>query len=186
MPTFDQLPSTPRHSAPSHGTAGFTLIELMVTLAIIAILVALAAPAMNDLLQNNRIAATASAFGSAVNIARAEAVRRSTTVTLCASNDLTTPTCAGSWTDGWLAFVDGGAVGTFNAGDTKVKVWQTPVPTNTTIGAGGFTYIAFNSRGAVTNGAGPYTFCIGGTGGKLRTINLQATGRMDIKPGVCP
>ncbi|MEX1080640.1 MAG: GspH/FimT family pseudopilin, partial [Halofilum sp. (in: g-proteobacteria)] len=85
---------------------GFTLIELMVTLAIVAIVATVAVPAWSDFVRANRLAATTNEFVTAVNYTRSEAVRRNTDVSLCPSTDQTS--CVGNstdWSVGWIAFV---------------------------------------------------------------------------------
>lgn len=73
---------------------GFTLVELMVTVAVVAILAAVAVPAMTGLTNNSRLSGLTGEMVSAVQLARSEAVRRNGRVTLCATVDGTT--CANS------------------------------------------------------------------------------------------
>jgi type IV fimbrial biogenesis protein FimT len=82
------------------GSRGFTLIELMVTVAVLALLAAVAAPAMIMLLNSNRLSSTAGELTAALQLARAEAVRRSAPVTLCGSTDGVNCTNGANWT-GW-------------------------------------------------------------------------------------
>ena len=81
----------------TNGYAGFTMVELMVTLAIAAIVTAFAIPALRDFVLNNRSAAFLNEFVVAANSARAEAVKRGAPVTLCSSSNPTAqnPTCDG-------------------------------------------------------------------------------------------
>jgi len=90
--------------------AGFSLIELMVVVSIVAILAALATPSFVDLLRRNRLSAAVSALQVSLSLARSEAVKRGADarVTVAAN------TAAGVWTNGWTVFVDG--TGTANAG----------------------------------------------------------------------
>ncbi len=89
---------------------GFTLIELMVTIAILAILMALAVPSFNSLIISNRITSHANELIASLQIARSEAIRNNGRVVVCAS---ATPanaaaTCSGgpNWTNGWIVFTD--------------------------------------------------------------------------------
>lgn len=83
------------------GVAGFTLIELMVTVAVVGILAMVAVPAMTGLVNGNRLAGMTGEMTSSLQLARSEAIRRNARVTICRSTD--GATCAGG-TD-WSSWV---------------------------------------------------------------------------------
>jgi type IV fimbrial biogenesis protein FimT len=92
--------------------SGFTLIELMVTVAIAAILLGVAVPSFAEFIKNNRRAAAVNLFITDIHLARAEAAKRNQRVVICKRNPATVqPACstAADWTDGWLVFVDNSA-----------------------------------------------------------------------------
>jgi type IV fimbrial biogenesis protein FimT len=95
--------SKPRVQVVLH--CGFTLIESMVVVAIIAILAALAGPSFQDMLQKNRLTAASSALQVSLNLARSEAAKRGSDarVTVAANG------AAGNWVNGWTVFADGTA-----------------------------------------------------------------------------
>jgi type IV fimbrial biogenesis protein FimT len=86
-------------SGPSAGTPvrapGFTLVELMVTMAVVGILAAIAAPAMTSLINGNRLSGTTGELTASLQLARSEAVRRSAPVTICGTTD--GATCSADW-----------------------------------------------------------------------------------------
>ena len=103
------------------GSRGFSLIELLVTLSLVSILLFVAAPSMTDLVADSRVAETRHRVRASLALARSEAIRRSTTVTLCASVD--SQSCEGRAKQGkylWsqlLLFKDSNADRMFSTAD---------------------------------------------------------------------
>lgn len=88
---------------------GFTLLELMVTLLVMGVILGFGLPGFQQLVQNNRMTGGANDLLAALNVARSEAVKRATPVSVCASNNPTAPlpTCSGTpGMNGWVVFVD--------------------------------------------------------------------------------
>lgn len=94
--------------------SGFTLYELMVTLMIMGVILAYGVPNLRQFQLNNRMVAANNDLLGAFSMARTEAIKRKTNVTLCATAewDLNDPTCgvlndaAITWHEGWVVFVD--------------------------------------------------------------------------------
>ncbi|PZQ28968.1 MAG: type II secretion system protein GspH [Stenotrophomonas acidaminiphila] len=130
---------------------GFTLIELMVTIAVIAILSAIAAPSMVSLMNSNRLSSTAGELTAAAQLARVEAIRRNAPVRLCRSTDGTTCSNGADW-GGWAI------VGNNNLDDSEEVVRGGLFPGNVQLAgpAGGIT---FNSAGLIPS-AQVLTVCI--------------------------
>lgn len=91
-----------------HVPAGFTLFELMVTLALAAVIAAIAIPNMSVFLRNNRLTSAANDLLRSTQIARSEAIKRQQNVVLCASANpnAATPACSYSVFAGWIVFQD--------------------------------------------------------------------------------
>jgi len=96
-------------------SSGFTLLELMVVLAVAAILVTLSAPSFTRLIQTTNMSSTVNTFLADMRYARSEAIRRGGWVVMCRSNnpEAALPTCVGAtdpagngWVSGWIIFHD--------------------------------------------------------------------------------
>lgn len=86
---------------------GFTMVELLVTIAVVGIGLALAVPAFNQFIDTNRYQALSRALVADMTNARAEAIRRGVPVGVCASTDGSScSNTASNWSVGWLVFAD--------------------------------------------------------------------------------
>lgn len=102
--------------------SGFTLIELMVVLAIAVILITSAIPGFQSFIQNNRLSTTAHQFVTSINLARSEAVKRGKQVTMCKSNNSSSCTGNDGWEQGWIVFVDNNGDGQRQTGGTPEEL----------------------------------------------------------------
>jgi len=87
------------------GTNGFSLIELMITLSIAAILLVVAAPSFRDAMRRNKVSAASNALLADIAYARSEAINRGNVVSICPSSDQAT--CIGNgkaYENGWLVY----------------------------------------------------------------------------------
>lgn len=157
---------------------GFTLIELIVTLAVAAILVTAGIPSFQQFVQNNRRSAQLDALVGALQIARSQAISQRTTVGVCASsNSLTaTPTCGTDWSKGWIVFLDKNGNGAVDSGEDMVRVFpaldgdNSLTPTLT-----GGSVIDYQSSG-LSNVHGYFTLCDSRKEAYARTIIINAVG----------
>ncbi len=99
---------------------GFTLLELMTTLAVGAILVSFAVPSMQAVNANSNQAGSINDLVSAIHIARSTAVSQNTRVTVCASDDGSSCT-AGGWHTGYVVFRDVDGDQALDGEDTIIK-----------------------------------------------------------------
>jgi type IV fimbrial biogenesis protein FimT len=128
-----------------HGLRGFTLIELMVTLTLVAILSMLAVPSFNQIIQSTRLSSTTNELYTSFVQAKSEAVRRGKRVTVCASADGTT--CSGNvagWNTGWITFVDSTRTGTLSLdpGEDVIAIGQAVSESLSISGASFFSFSA--------------------------------------------
>jgi type IV fimbrial biogenesis protein FimT len=104
-------------------SGGFTLIELMVALAVMAIVLGLAVPGFQSMVNGNRLTGAANELVASLQTARIEAIRRSRRVVVCTSanaNAGVAATCSNVNINGWITFVDVNPNGEFDAND-KIK-----------------------------------------------------------------
>lgn len=87
-------------------TRGFTLIELLVTIAILAIIMAVAAPSFQDASVSGKVSDNANRLASTAAMARGEAIKRNSPVVVCKSADGASCAGSGGWEQGWIVFHD--------------------------------------------------------------------------------
>lgn len=164
-----------------HG--GFTLIELMVTLAMAAIVLTVGVPSFRDMVKKNEMAGATNRFVGALKLARSEAIKRGVPVSICKSNDGATCTGAGTnWEDGWIVFVnaDNDSPAAVDAGETILRVMPalknvyTLRGTNSNNFASSLTYLP-SGRG---NNMGRFVLCENNQLADSRVVFINITGRV--------
>lgn len=111
----------------SRHAAGFTLIELAVTTAIIALLASIATPPMSALLEQQRAASATSSLIAHMQLARMAAITHNRRTVLCPSEDGRNCAAGNDWSGGWLLFVDGDGN---RMPDTDADILRSDLPTN--------------------------------------------------------
>lgn len=160
---------------------GFTIVELMVTIAIAAILLSVAAPSYTTFIRNSQLSDAVSEFMTAVNVARGNAIKQGI-------NTYLVPTTGTDWSTGWYVFADGNWDGVYTASDPKdVLVMQSlspnailtvTTPTASTLASG---YLLFNGSGypKMTNGGlGTGRLKIANGTTRANIISIDGTGRV--------
>ncbi len=113
-----------RYRLTSSQPQGFTLVELMITLVVLAILVAIAAPNFREVSLNSRSSGNINTLVADLSMARSEAVKHARTVTVAAD--------PGGWSSGWQVFLDVRSTGTLvpGDGDQLIKIGEPVNPDN--------------------------------------------------------
>lgn len=168
---------------------GFTLVELMVTLAIAAIVLTIGIPAFQEAIRSNRLATITNDFVSTLMLARSEAVKRSTKVSVCKStNGTSCSTAASGYETGWIVFVDvsntGANKGTIDGNDQVIRVFEGSTSGVTLRGdANTVNFLTYAADGSV-DGVNNTTMTVCKTP-KARTITLNKAGRPYVLETTC-
>lgn len=105
-------------------SAGFTLIELMVVVAVAALLQSLAAPAFTGMVNSMRLTAAVNSLFSSLLLARSEAIKRNARAVLCKSTSGEACITSGGWEQGWIVFHDANNNARRDAGEAIVSHQQ--------------------------------------------------------------
>lgn len=166
---------------------GFTLVELMITLAVLAILLSLAVPSFQLAIQNNRLTTQVNNLVTALSLARSEAIKRGTTVTVCKSNGGAACTAAGDWDQGWVVFTDPTTPGTIDNAADIIRVYEQATGVTVRTGANFNNFVSYLASGiSQGNGGGASdTFMVCDARGipSARAVAVNVLGRARSGPG---
>ena len=175
---------------PGRLVRGFSLIELLVTLAIGVVILAVAAPSFVTFQRNAALTSTVNTLLSAANAARGEAMKRGTYASVV-------PTDSANWGSGWIVFVDNNRNGVYDsATDTIVLQTEPPpayvlvTPSTGATASASPPYIMFNAQGYSQDksggfGANTVEFARNDVSGtellkQTRRLKIAATGRVRV------
>lgn len=148
-----------------YGMSGFTLVELMIVVSVLAILVAAALPNYNDFVKNQRVKTASFELFSSLVLARSEALTRNSAVTVAPAG--------GNWASGWEV----------RAGATLLRK-QEALPGIATTGS--TATISYNGSGRLgTALAGGITISASGVGITTRCITIDPSGRPVTRAQAC-
>lgn len=151
---------------------GFTIIELMIAVALIAVMVVIGVPAFTSTINSNEVVANSNSFLSALKLARTEATKRRQNIIVCASANQSD--CASNnWSDGWIVFEDADNDAIFDAGETIIDTYDLPAGFTITRAAAGPDQIQFAATGLSNSSlAQTFTVCKANTAsGRVFTVD---------------
>lgn len=162
---------------------GFTIIEVIIVVAIGAILAAIAVPSMRELLNTTRQSSAVSLIVSDLNQARGEAIKRNVRMLVCRRNAAGTD-CAGgsapvSWQAGWVVCIEGTVAdqcAASTAANPNPVIVRPPLDASLTL-TSPLAVVRFSPNSSVAAAA---AFSLGGTwsGAATRTVNVAGTGNI--------
>ncbi len=174
--------------------AGFTLIELMIVIVIVAIFVTVGVPSFQNLIRENRLATQANELVSSLHFARSEAIKRRLPVAICRTANGTACVTGGaaSWETGWLVFVDDDDNGVFNAVTEQLLRSVSAISTSTlrSKDANSNDTVRFRNNGLLRDGTGEFDLCDLNTADTAsgRNVAINVTGQVttQLPATACP
>jgi type IV fimbrial biogenesis protein FimT len=156
----------PRRTAPSakHRMHGFTLTELMIVVAVAAVLVSLALPSYNQFVRNQRVKTASFDLFSSLVQARSDAITRNASITLAPVSS--------NWANGWTVT---------DAGGTVLRQQQALAAVSLT----GPTSVVYNSSGRLGSASGSFELTATGSSITTRCITIDLSGRPVTKAAAC-
>ncbi len=166
----------------------FTLIELMVSLAVLAIVIGVATPAFISLINSNRIQSQATAIFNTLVMARSEAIKRNQRAVVCKSSDGVSCVTSGNWDQGWLIFMDADADNTLDGDEDIVSNFPALDAAITLRAGGNFSNRVSYMPSGVTNLGDTFRVCSGTDTGSALSVTVSSTGRPRRSEGAasCP
>jgi Tfp pilus assembly protein FimT len=166
--------------------AGFTLVELIVTLVVAMVLITVGAPSMKAMYEGIRANSAIESIQSSFQLARSQAVSYGSRVSVC---PLSGSSCSGDWRDGYSVFIDNGVLGTLDTTDGLVDAVLTVVNgfNDSDFIKSDFGILSFTPDGlAQRNGNGRLVYCPGSkTSPEARATDVSQSGKIQsIDSGV--
>lgn len=183
-------PRLPVH-APRFGR-GFTLIEALVVLVVTGVLMSLVVPSFSSAYLSNKLSSYSNSWVASAQLARSEAVKRNSAITLCRSADGATCATSGTWQQGWIVMcnMDPATPGICNSAGAATLVLQAQQALSSDYHFTSGSYsIPFQPTGIGATST-TLTLCRAtpSAGNQERVITLSATGKPSVKTtrtGVC-
>jgi type IV fimbrial biogenesis protein FimT len=159
----------------------------------VAIFVTVGVPNFQNMIGDNRLSTQANSLVSSLHLARSEALKLRSPVSICRSTDGSSCAGAGVWESGWLVFIDSANAGTVDSGETIIQAVSGISAGNTLRGENSVNnYIGFQPTGLQSTAAagGSFRLCSGANPdiSKGRQIAISPTGRVSSSIGTasCP
>lgn len=177
---------------------GFTLIELIVTLAVVSVLLLTGIPMLNQMITNNRLVTQINNIAGSLSVARSESIKRGESITLCGSTD--GATCdTSSWESGWIVFSDANNNAVLDSATESMLKIVAPFSGGSTLRlsqSDSTSIMRYRSDGSLRdldssvtgiNNQGTFTLCDNeASTTKAKAININPMGRVSRAEGATP
>ncbi|QZA77531.1 GspH/FimT family pseudopilin [Deefgea tanakiae] len=169
--------------------AGFTLIEMMIVVALMGIIAGIAAPNLQTFMKNGHLTGASEELINSLGLAKSEAIKRGESVTICnsANPSADAPTCktgTPDWRTGWVVFVDANGDKQLDTGETVLRVTQAIKNVDSITSNSNQLAIRFRSVVLAGSSDTNITFC--NSGATARIVSVDKMGRISrTQSGTC-
>lgn len=183
-PKMSNMESNLSKSGPTQPMRGFTLIEMMVTVSVLAVIMMVAAPSLAGFVRSSKVRSAQSEMVSSLMLARSEAAKRGVTVGVAAS----APVTGDEFGKGWTVWVDTNEDGVVDSGEAVLRAYPSLNAAVVLGTIGNVSTLAFNQSGFLTPATAVNFKACGGNGDTTRgfAIRVDPVGLADIREVTCP
>ena len=165
-------------------SAGFTMIEVVVVMSIVAILLVIGVPSFKYMTTANRISSEVNGLIGDMQFARAEGIKEGHQVIVCATTDGATCNNSSTWQGGWVVCSDFNNDGTCDAGDPVFRVQKAFTSTDTFTASGNTSAVLFNREGFAIGLPGIVTITLHNStnvSSYTRCLAISAVGTLQVQ-----
>ena len=161
---------------------GFTVIELMMTIVVAAVIMTVGVPSFQGLMERNQLTSNINQFISTLALARSEAIKRNQRVVVCPSSNGTSCNNANGYETGWIIFVDSNSNNSREVANEEL-IWEVEdIPSNMTLRGSApydeaIPYVPSGRLGAIN---GNVRLCIDNQTNRARALTIISSGRVRL------
>ena len=162
--------------------SGFTLVELLISIAVMSLILILGIPSFMTFIQNNRVMSQMDEFANALNYARTTALNQNITVAVCPATANNSSTCGANWSTGWIVITQP-ATGGATLLASHINGSNDPTLSSVTVSSAAASIVSFDSMGLATSQAN-FKSCDSRGGSFARSLEVLPTGFIQTGSGM--